>query len=110
MNSTKILFLKMLRNDIKRKACEKMGVDFNQVPKGKEELLTGQTIGRSDIESFSSYKLMNEDEKSIVNSILNEMKTKDSNGVSMNGRVLSKHIDSLVPTSIADAVEYKEAA
>ena len=63
MNSTKILFLKMLRNDIKRKACEKMGVDFNQVPKEKEELLTGQTIGRSDIESFSSYKLMNDDEK-----------------------------------------------
>ena len=110
MNSTKILFLKMLRNDIKRRACEKMGVDFNQVPKEKERLLTGQTIGRSDIESFSSYKLMNEDEKSIVNSILNEMKTKDSNGVSMNGRVLSKHIDSLVPTSMADAVEYKDAA
>ena len=56
----------MLRNDIKRRACEKMGIDFNQVPKEKEELLTGQTIGRSDIESFSSYKLMNEDEKSIV--------------------------------------------
>ena len=110
MNSTKILFIKMLRNDIKRKACEKMGVDFNQVPKEKEELLTGQTIGRSDIESFSSYKLMNDDEKSIVNSILNEMKTKDSSGVSMNGKILSKHIDSLVPTSMADAVEYKDAA
>ena len=110
MNSTKILFLKMLRNDIKRKACEKMGIDFNQVPKEKEGLLTGQTIGRSDIESFSSYKLMNDDEKSIVNSILNEMKTKDSSGVSMNGKILSKHIDSLVPTSMADAVEYKDAA
>ena len=110
MNSTKILFLKMLRNDIKRRACEKMGIDFNQVPKEKEELLTGQTIGRSDIESFSSYKLMNDDEKTIVKSILNEMKTKDSSSVSMNGRVLSKHIDSLVPESHTDAVEYKDAA
>ena len=100
----------MLRNDIKRRACEKMGIDFNQVPKEKEELLTGQTIGRSDIESFSSYRLMNDDEKTIVNSILNEMKTKDSSGVSMNGKILSKHIDSLVPTSMADAAEYKDAA
>ena len=53
---------------------------------------------------------MNEDEKSIVNSILNEIKTKESSSVSMNGRVLSKHIDSLVPESHADAVEYKDAA
>lgn len=110
MNSTKILFLKMLRNDIKRRACEKMGVDFNQVPKEKEELLTGQTIGRSDIESFSSYKLMNDEEKTIVNSILEQMKVKDTNGNSMNGKILSKHIDSLVPESHADAVEYKDAA
>lgn len=110
MNSTKILFLKMLRNDIKRKACEKMGVDFNQVPKEKEELLTGQTIGRSDIESFSSYKLMNDDEKTIVNSILEQMKVKDANSNSMSGKILSKHIDSLVPTSMSDAVEYKDAA
>ena len=73
-------------------------------------MLTGQTLGRSDIESFSSYKLMNDDEKTIVNSILNEMKTKDSSGVSMNGKILSKHIDSLVPTSMADAAEYKDAA
>ena len=53
---------------------------------------------------------MNDDEKTIVNSILNEMKTKDSSGVSMNGKILSKHIDSLVPTSMADAAEYKDAA
>ncbi len=110
MNSTKILFLKMLRNDIKRKACEKMGVDFNQVPKEKEELLTGQTIGRNDIESFSSYRLMNDDEKTIVNSILSEIKTKESSNDSINGRVLSKHLESLVPESHADAVDYKDAA
>ena len=110
MNSTKILFLKMLRNDIKRRACEKMGVDFNQVPKEKEELLTGQTIGRSDIESFSSYRLMNDDEKTIVNSILSEIKTKESSNASINGRVLSKHLESLVPESHADAVDYKDAA
>lgn len=110
MNSTKILFLKMLRSDIKRRACEKMGVDFNQVPKEKEELLTGQTIGRSDIESFSSYKLMNGDEKTIVNSILSEMKAKESSNASINGRVLSKHLESLVPESHADAVDYKDAA
>ena len=100
----------MLRNDIKRKACEKMGVDFNQVPKEKEELLTGQTIGRSDIESFSSYRLMNDDEKTIVNSILSEIKTKESSNASINGRVLSKHLESLVPESHADAVDYKDAA
>lgn len=110
MNSTKILFLKMLRNDIKRKACEKMGVDFNQVPKEKEELLTGQTIGRNDIENFSSYRLMNDDEKTIVNSILSEIKTKESSNDSINGRVLSKHLESLVPESHADAVDYKDAA
>lgn len=100
----------MLRNDIKRKACEKMGVDFNQVPKEKEELLTGQTIGRNDIESFSSYRLMNDDEKTIVNSILSEIKTKESSNDSINGRVLSKHLESLVPESHADAVDYKDAA
>ena len=88
------LLLSMVTTDdcLISKMIEKMGIDFNQVPKEKEELLTGQTIGRSDIESFSSYKLMNDDEKTIVKSILNEMKTKDSSSVSMNGKILSKHI------------------
>lgn len=110
MNSTKILFLKMLRGDIKRNACEKMGIDISQMSKDKEELLTGQTIKRSDIESFSSYKLMNEEERTIVNSILENSKRKESSNDSQRGKAYIKHIESLVPLSQSDAIEYKDVA
>jgi len=110
MNQTKILFLKMLRGDIKRNACEKMGIDISQVSKDKEELLTGQTIKRSDIESFSSYKMMTDEERAIVNSILETSKRNESANDSEKGKALLKHIESLVPTSQPDAIEYKDAA
>lgn len=110
MNSTKILFLKMLRGDIKRNACEKMGIDIRQIPREKEELLTGQTINRSDIESFSSYKMMTVEERAIVTSILEELKRKESANNAVRGKALLKNIDTLVPRSEASAIEYKDVA
>lgn len=107
MNSTKILFLKMLRGDIKKKACEKMGIDLSQQKDVKDELLTGQTITRSEIESFSTYKLMNDDERNIVESIL---KKKNNEQSSQRGKAYIKQIDSLVPSSVSDFTEYKDAA
>ena len=110
MNSTKILFLKMLRGDIIRNTCNKMGIDTNQIPSGKEGLLTGQTITRSDIESFSSYKLMTNEERDIVNLILKDSKRIESNNDSIRGKALIKHIDTIIPASQPDAIEYKDAA
>lgn len=109
MNSTKILFLKMLRGDIKRNACNKMGIDINQIPREKEELLTGQTINRSDIESFSSYRLMTDDEKQMVNSILKQIKSKGSSNDSQRGKAYIKRIDAFITESQPDAIEYKDA-
>ena len=109
MNSTKILFLKMLRGDIKKNACMKMGIDPSQMSKEKEELLAGQTIAKGDIETFSSYKLMNDEEKGIMNSIFEELKNRESDIGSIRGKALIKQIESLVPTSTADAIE-KDAA
>lgn len=109
MNSTKILFLKMLRGDIKRNACEKMGIDIRQIPREKEELLTGQTINRSDIESFSSYKMMTVEERAIVNSILETSKRMESSD-SKKGKALLKNIDTLVPRSEEMQSEYKDVA
>lgn len=106
MNSTKILFLKMLRSDIKRSTYAKMGISFDA--SSSDELLAGQTIGRSEIEGFSSFKLMNAEERSIVNSILDSM-GKDSSS-NEKGRALVKHIDSLVPKDESYEAEYKDAA
>ncbi len=105
MNSTKILFLKMLKGDIKRNACQKAGINFNELSNDK---LTGQTIGLSEIESFPSYKLMNDDEKSIVKSILDSMRINGQKNE--KGKALLKHIDSLVPHSELQEVEYKDVA
>ena len=110
MNSTKILFLKMLRGDIKRNACDNMGIDISQMSKDKEELLTGQTIKRSDIESFTSYKMMTNEERAIVNSILETSKRNESTNDSVRGKALIKHINTLVPTSQPDAIEYRDVA
>jgi len=110
VSSTKILFLKMLRGDIKRNVCEKMGINPEQIG-DKEGLLAGQTISRSGIESFASFKLMNDDEKECVNSILNELAQKNTEVGSQQGKALLKHKDSLVPASYSfDAVEYKDVA
>lgn len=108
MNSTKILFLKMLKGDIERNAFEKMGINPSSVT-NKEGLLAGQTIDRSGIESFSSYKLMTSDERAMVDSILNELKTKEVG--SEKGNVLLKRIDSVVPTShLSETADYKDVA
>lgn len=110
MNSTKILFLKMLRGDIKRNACDKMGIDITQMSKDKEELLTGQTINRSEIESFSSYRMMTVEERAIVDSILEKSKRIESNNDSVRGKAYIKHIDSLVPRTEPDATIYNDVA
>lgn len=111
MNSTKILFLKVLRGDIKRQICERMKIDPSQMSLEDEKLLAGQTIKRSDIEDFSSYRLMNDDERTIVNSILNDLKNKGENESNQRGKALLKQIDSLVPSTFSsDAIEYKDAA
>ncbi len=107
MNSTKILFLKMLKGDIKRYAAEKSGVSVDNLSNENLGLLTGQTISSSQIESFSSYKLMNDDEKATVNSILDELRTNKGNE---KGKALLKHIDSLVPHSDVQEFEYKDAS
>lgn len=106
MNSTKILFLKMLKGDIKRLTCEKAGIDPNLINDNNLNLLTGQIIKKSEIESFSSYKLMNDDERNLVNSILSEFKANTSGE---KGKGLVKKIDSLVPSS-SEVIEFKEAA
>ena len=104
LNKSKILFLKMFLGDIKRYACDNVGIDPSNL--SDTSLLTGQTIKKSVIESFSSYKLMNEEERKIVNSILNGIKN-DKSGKE-NGKALLKHIDSLVPKS-TELVDYKDA-
>ncbi len=106
MNAAKILFLKMLRSDIKRATYAKMGISSES--SSSDELLTGQTIGRSEIESFSSFKLMNTEERDVVNSILEVCKSNPS--ANEKGRVLLKHIDSLVPKDDSYDAEYKDAA
>lgn len=106
MNSTKILFLKMLKGDIKRNACIKAGIDPNSLSNDNLDALTGQTIKSSEIEAFSSYKLMNDDEKSIVKSILDSMRVNGQKNE--KGMALLKHIDSLVPHSEIQEVEYKD--
>lgn len=110
MNSTKILFLKMLRGDIKRNACDKMGIDITQMLKDKEGLLTGQTIKKSEIESFSSYKMMTVEERAIVDSILEKSKRIESSNDSVRGKALLKHIDTLVPRTEPDATIYNDVA
>ena len=99
----------MLRGDIKRNACEKMGIDITQMSKDKEELLTGQTISKTELEKFSSYKMMTVEERAIVNSILETSKRMESSD-SKKGKALLKNIDSLVPKSEANAIEYKDVA
>lgn len=111
MNATKILFLKMLRSDIKRATYAKMGIS-SETSSG-DELLAGQTINRSVIESFSSFRLMNTEERSIVNSILETSKKKDASDSTVSnerGRALIKQFDSLVPKDYSYDVEYKDAA
>lgn len=96
MESSKILFLNMLKNDIKRSVMAKNGLDSKNLV--NDDLLTGQTISESEIKSFSSYKLMNPEEREIIDFILNDMKKKDT-GSRTNNKVLTKRIDSLVPRS-----------
>lgn len=109
MNSTKILFLRMLKNDILKQFSKDLGIGVDQLLK-KDGLLAGQTISRSSIENFSSYRLMNSDEKKCVDLILSEVKSNNNVG-SEKGKVMMKHIDSLVPTSyLSDAIDYKDVA
>ena len=63
----------MLKGDIKRHIYEKMGI--TTVEGANQNMLTGQTISKEEIYSFTSYKMMNDDERKIVNSILSSFKT-----------------------------------
>lgn len=102
MNSTKILFLNMLKGDIKRFAYQKMGI--TSVDNSNTKMLTGQTISRSEIGNFPSYKMMTNEEKLLVDSIL------DSMNVGMErGKAMVKQMDSLIPRS-NEMIDYKETA
>lgn len=86
----------MLKNDIKKSVLSRNNMNPNN--KADEAvLLTGQTISENEIKSFSSYKLMNPEEREIVDLILNSMEKKDSGN--SNDKALRKRIDSLVPRS-----------
>ena len=69
-------------------------------------LLTGQTIKESEITNLSSYKLMNEEEREIVGSILDGMRPKEQ-GIE-RGMALTKRMDSLVPRT--EEVVFKDAS
>lgn len=106
LNSTKILFLKMLRKDIIKDKAEALALNQGQL-ENNVGLLTGQTISRSSIENLSSFRLMNPDERKTVDLILSELKPKEVG--SEKGRVLLKHIDSLVPSSyLSDGIDFKD--
>ena len=47
MNSTKILFLNMLKGDIKRYTYQKLGI--TSVDDSNAKMLTGQTISKGEI-------------------------------------------------------------
>jgi len=97
----------MLKGDIKRNAALKLGIDPNELSDDNLTLLTGQTIKESELMNLSSYKLMNDEERSIVTSILNEMKKKQDMSID-KGIALTKRMDSLVPRSEV-VVDFKEA-
>lgn len=127
---SKILFLKMLRGDIKRATYAKMGISSDT--SSDDKLLAGQTIDRDTIERFPSYRLMNEEERRIVDEILGTCRkdasvdnvsndnviqfsslvqeaNTQSNGAS-NGYAKAKHYASLVPPGYSTEFEYKDAA
>lgn len=128
MNDAKILFLKMLRGDILRATYAKMGISFDA--SSDRKLLIGQTILRSIIEKLSSFRLMNEEERRIVNEILETCKKDASvNNVSNdNEKIIEfsslaqeantasgqyakvKQYASLVPPGYSTEFEYKDAA
>lgn len=98
----------MLRGDIVRSICDKMGINPNQVS-DREGLLAGQTIKRNGIENFSSYKLMNSDERKCVDDILTELTHPDVDVKTEKGKALLKQKDSLVPSSYSsDTLQYKD--
>ncbi len=109
MNSTKILFLKFLREEIQRYTFSKNGIQSTEEMLNKTGLLTGQTISRNEIESLSSYRMMNSDEKSTVNSILTELHNKSQGTGQSMSKVYSKQIQPLVPKTV-DSADYKDAA
>ena len=102
MNSTKILFLNMLKGDIKRYTYQKLGI--TSVDDSNAKMLTGQTISKGEIEAFPSYKMMTNEERALVTSILESMNT----GLE-KGKTMVKQKDSLIPRS-NEVIDYKEAA
>lgn len=115
MNSTTILFLNMLKSDIKRYIYEKNGSTYNPINQnGVSEMLSGQTINKSEIENLTSMKLMNDIEKKIVYSILDDIKEKSNNNSSnTRDKQLVKHIDGIMPymyDSSQETTEFKDAA
>lgn len=100
----------MLKGDIKRHMYEKMGI--TTVEGANQNMLTGQTISKEEIYSFTSYKMMNDDERKIVNTILSSFKTSTQDIKTERGKTLLKQMDSLVPRSesSSDAVDFKDVA
>lgn len=101
MNSTKILFLNMLKGDIKRCTYQKLGI--SSIEDNNTMLFSGQTISRNEIEAFSSYKMMTNEERTLVGTILDSMNT----GIE-KGKIMVKQMDSLIPKS-NEVIDYKES-
>ena len=88
-----------------RKSCElyqKLGI--TSVDDSNAKMLTGQTISKGEIEAFPSYKMMTNEERALVTSILESMNT----GLE-KGKTMVKQMDSLIPRS-NEVIDYKEAA
>lgn len=112
MNSTFILFLNMLKSDIKRYIYERNGVTYDAINNLNDaKMLTGQTIKRKEIENLSSFKLMNPEEIKLFEvSILDN--PINSAGIEQ-GKRLVKHNDSIMPYMYNPGeapVEFKDAA
>lgn len=114
VNSTTILFLNMLKADIKRHIYEKQGLTYSSVNQNEVNgVLSGQTISKSEIENLTSMKLMNDVEKNIVYSLLESMSNKPKESSNTRDKQLVKHIDGVMPYMYSpseELTEFKDAA
>lgn len=109
MNSSIILFLNMMKSDIKKHIYDNEGISYSTTDNSKDGLLTGKTISRSEIVNLASFKLMNQEERGVVDEILNSMKQ----GGQERGKKMIKQIDGVMPymyPSSEETFEFKDAA
>lgn len=109
MNSNIILFLNMMKSDIKKYIYSREGIPYSAVDDSKDGLLSGQTINKSEINNLTSFKLMNQVERNVVDEILSSMKQ----GGQERGKKMVKQIDGVMPyvyPSNEETFEFKDAA